>query len=90
MNNKAILALTFAATLGGCASSSGVFKVGPDSYRVTSSAITSFGGAGTARGAGIKKAQAHCASLGKTATVTDATTEASITQGTSDVTFKCE
>lgn len=90
MNGKAMTTLTLAAALGGCASSSGVFKVGPDSYRVTSSAITSFGGAGTERDAGIKKAQAHCASMGKTATVMDATTEASFTQGTSDVTFKCE
>jgi hypothetical protein len=58
--------LVYAAALllGGCASSSGVYEVSPGVYTVTSSAITSFGGAGTAKGNALKQAQATCAAKG--------------------------
>jgi hypothetical protein len=76
--------------LVGCASSSGVFEVGPGRYRVTNTAITSFGGSGAATGAGIKAANAHCAKQGKRAVIAEAVTGDQATQGSSDVTFTCE
>lgn len=80
--------LTF-LTLAACASSSGVFQVGPDTYQITTTAITSFGGAGTARAEAIRTANAHCQTQGKQAVVIDAEMDSQFTQGSSDITFRC-
>ncbi len=84
-----VLASAALLALGACASSSGVFQVGPDTYRITTTAITSFGGAGTARAEAIRTANAHCAAQGKQALVTNAEMDSQFTQGSSDVTFRC-
>lgn len=85
-----LVGLTMALALSGCASSSGVFQTGPGAYRITTTAITSFGGAGKARGEGVKRANAYCAGQGKKAIVTDAASSSDITQGSSDISFRCE
>lgn len=76
--------------LSGCASSSGVFQTGPDSYQVTTTAITSFGGVGTARASAIQTANEYCSRLGRHALVVDAANDSQFTQGSSDVKFRCE
>lgn len=78
-----------ALLLTGCASSSGVFPVGPDTYRVTGTAITTFGGSGTASRSAIDAATGYCASQGRTLVVVDSTASSGITQGDASVTFRC-
>jgi hypothetical protein len=75
--------------LSACASSSGVYAVGSDTYRVTATAITSFGGEATAKGSAVKQANEMCAKQGKTAVVVGETADAQFTQGSASVTFKC-
>jgi hypothetical protein len=72
-----------------CASSSGVFQVGPDTYQITTTAITSFGGAGSARASAISTANEYCARLGKRPLVIDTTANSQFTQGNSDIRFRC-
>jgi hypothetical protein len=72
-----------------CASSSGVFKVGPDTYGITTTAITSFGGAGKASATAIRTANDHCARQGKQALITDTEIDSQISQGSSNLTFEC-
>jgi hypothetical protein len=86
---KSATALMLAAAIAGCTSSSGVFAVGPDNYRITSTAITSFGGAGTASASAIRTATRYCADKGKSLLVVDTAMDSQFTQGSSDVTFKC-
>jgi putative hemolysin len=83
----AIAALTLFA---GCASSSGAYAVGDGSYKVTTSAFTSMGGAATAKKSAVKSANEFCAKQGKTAIITGDASQSEITQGSADVTFKCE
>lgn len=75
--------------LAGCASTSGVIATQGDAYRVSSSAYTSMGGAGTAKGDAYKKAEAECAKQGKRAEVIDEASKVTIASGTVDVTFRC-
>lgn len=70
--------------------SSGVAETGPDTYAITTTAITSFGGAGSAKGKAFKEAQAFCARQGKRAVITQNQTAATIASGSADVGFKCE
>lgn len=76
--------------LAGCASSSGVVAVGSDTYKVSSTAITSFGGAATAKGDAYRKATAYCAGQGKRLRLVTEQADNQFTQGSVDVTFKCE
>jgi hypothetical protein len=78
-----------ALALSACASSSGVFQVAPDTFGITTTAITSFGGAGTARASAIRSANEHCASMGRQALVIGAEMDSQFTQGSSDVVFRC-
>ena len=84
--------LVFAAflLLSACASSSGVYAAGDGSYRVTTTAITSFGGAGTARASAIRSANEHCASENKRAVIIEAQMDSQFTQGSSEISFRCE
>ena len=77
------------AALAGCASSSGVYEVSPGVYSVTSTAITSFGGAGKAKGDAYKRAQSTCAAQGKQMKLVDQKSDSQFTQGSADVTFRC-
>lgn len=78
-----------ALTLGAC-TSSGIAQTGPDTYTVTNTAITSFGGAASAKGGAYKAADAKCATEGKKAVIIDNKTQATIASGSADVTFRCE
>jgi hypothetical protein len=80
----------FAFLLTGCSSSSGVFQTGPETYQITTTAITSFGGVGTARASAIQAANDYCSHLGKRPLVLDAANDSQFTQGSSDVKFRCE
>jgi hypothetical protein len=82
-------ALATALMTSSCASSSGVFQVAPDTYQITTTAITSFGGPGAARASAIGTASEYCARLGKRPLVIDATTDSQFTQGSSDIRFRC-
>lgn len=75
--------------LAGCTTSD-VYHVAGNQYGISSSAITSFGGAAKARSDGIKRAEAYCSQQGKTAIVTDTTADSNIAQGSSDIKFRCE
>lgn len=86
---KAILAAWALAALAGCASNSGAYQVGPDTYRISTTAITSFGGQATAKAAAIKTATATCSQKGKKLLVTDEGGNAQFTGASVDVTFKC-
>jgi len=70
--------------------SSGVAMVGSDTYKVTNTAITSFGGAASAKGGAYRRATQHCAAQSKRAVVVDDSTQATIASGSADVVFKCE
>lgn len=78
-----------ALLLSGCASSSGVYEVSPGVYSVTSSAITSFGGAGAAKGKAFKQAQATCAAKGKHMELVNQSADSNFASGSADVTFRC-
>lgn len=77
------------AALGGCASTSGVIASEGGTFRVSSSAYTSMGGAGTAKGDAYKKAEAECARQNKRAEVIDEASKVTIASGSVDVTFRC-
>jgi hypothetical protein len=83
-----LVAVLFAA-LAGCASSSGVIARGDGVFQITSSAITSFGGAGTAARDGFKRANDYCAASGKRAELIDNRTDAQFTGATVNVSFRC-
>lgn len=70
--------------------SSGVAQTGTDTYTITTTAITSFGGAGAAKGDAFKAANAKCAETGKRAIITNSATSGTIASGSADVTFKCQ
>ena len=89
MVRKLILTAGLAAALAGCASSSGVYNVGPDTYRTTSTAFTSMGGQGTAAKRSVQDATAYCAKTGKQMTVVDEQSNAQLSQGSTAMTFKC-
>src|SRR5271154_7029161 len=74
------LALALAISTAGCASSSGVFQIGPDTYQITTTAITSFGGAGAARASAIATANDYCAKQGKNALVVGTEVDSQFTQ----------
>jgi hypothetical protein len=86
-NRRALLGIPF--LLLGCAASSGVFKVAPDTYQTNSSAITSFGGSATANNSAMKKATATCAKMGKEVQVVNQQNDAQFTGASVNITFKC-
>lgn len=86
---RSIIAIAALGMLGGC-TSSGVAKTGPDTYTVTNTAITSFGGAASAKGGAYKAAEAKCAEVGKKPVILENRTQATIASGSADVTFRCE
>ena len=84
------LTLAGGLLLSGCASSSGVFATAePETYKITASAWTSMGGAGTASSEAVKRATAHCAAMGKKMVAVDTKTDSQLTQGSTDLTFRC-
>jgi hypothetical protein len=79
-----------ALLLAGCASSSGVFAIGGDTYRASSTAITSFGGSATAKGDAYRQATDYCTRMGKHMQLVDQQQDAQFTGASVDVTFRCD
>jgi hypothetical protein len=85
-----LLAASAAAILAGCASSSGVMKVGPDTFTISASAVHAAGGSVGARASAYREADAHCRGMGREVLVTnDRTTRDAWNQGVSEVVFRC-
>lgn len=61
-----------ALAIAGCASAPPIVSTGPNAYLITRQAATGFSGLGDLKVEAIREAGAHCASQGKTMTVTDA------------------
>lgn len=74
-----------------CAQSSGVLKMGPDTYSVSIHAAPARGGEPGAKKLAITEANNYCISLGKEILVTNISTYPSshFPGGTADVTFLC-
>ena len=86
---RGVIVFSLLLVLSGCASSSGVYQVGPGLYRVATTAITSFGGEGTAKGEAYHAATQECQRQGKQLSVVDDTSDAQFTQASANLTFRC-
>lgn len=81
-----------AALLAGCASTSGVFKSGPDTYTVTATTSPGAGGSAKAKGSAYSDAEHECAKHnGTVSIVSERATAPTWTDGmyTVDLVFKC-
>lgn len=86
----AVLVLV-AGVVSGCAQSSGVLQMGPDTYSVSVHAAPARGGESGARALALTDANQRCASEGKEIMVTNISSGRSthLPGGTVDVTFRC-
>lgn len=77
--------------LGGCAQSSGVLKMGPDTYTVSVHAAPARGGEAGARNLALTEANERCSREGREIMVTNIASGRSshLPGGTVDVTFRC-
>lgn len=81
-----------ALLLAGCASTSGVFQSGPDTYTVTATASPGAGGSAKAKGDAFAEAQRECVKhAGAVDVVSEKASAPTWTDGmhTVDLTFKC-
>ncbi|MGH9428860.1 MAG: hypothetical protein ACRD2L_21450 [Terriglobia bacterium] len=74
-----------------CAQSSGILKLGPDTYTVSVHAAPARGGEPGARGLALTEAQSHCQSQDREILVTNLSSGRSthLPGGTVEVTFRC-
>ena len=72
-----------------CASTSGVIKLSPETYKITATATISGGGEAAASAAAYREAQATCVSQGKEMRVVTEQNDAQMTHGNVNVTFRC-
>lgn len=86
MGRQAVVILAFA--VAGC-STSGVFETSPGVYSVSATAITTAGGAATAKGKALRQATDACAAQGKALEVITQQSESTFSNGTADLTFRC-
>lgn len=88
---KPMVALVILATQAGCAKSSGVLKMGPDTYSVSVHAAPARGGESGARKIALTEANAKCVAEGKEILVTSVSSGRSshFPGGTVEVTFQC-
>lgn len=89
---KVVLTVVAAcAVLAGCAQSSGIMKMGPDTYSVSVHAAPALGGASGARQRALGEANERCAQEGKEILVTNITSGRSthLPGGTFEATFRC-
>ena len=75
--------------LAGCATSSGVVNVGPDTYMASAHAMHEAGGLSTARKMAIEDAQKFCTKQGRQILVTNIDEQRGFTSGDSSATFMC-
>jgi hypothetical protein len=87
--------LSTAVMSAGCASSTGVLPVGPDTYSISAGASAARGGLAGARGTALKEAGEYCAKAGKQILVQDISASSSDTgrpldiSQNSNVIFRC-
>lgn len=88
---KAYYSILLIVGLSGCAQSSGVLKMGPDTYTVSTHAAPARGGTSGAKSLSLTEANQYCAGMGKEIYVTNIETRPSshLPGGTADVTFRC-
>jgi hypothetical protein len=88
---RAMMVLAMGAVLAGCAQSSGVLQMGPDTYTVSVHAAPARGGESGARAIALKDANDRCARDGKEILVTNIGSGRSthLPGGTVDITFRC-
>lgn len=86
-----MLTLIISTLLTGCAQSSGVLKMGPDTYSVSVHAAPARGGESGARNLALTEANGKCAAEGKEILVTNISSGRSthLPGGTVEVTFQC-
>jgi len=77
--------------IGGCAMSSGVQKLGPDTYSVSASAAPVRGGYSEARRIALEDANKYCSHIGREIVVTNVDTATTNVHGagSADITFRC-
>lgn len=77
------------ALLVACSQSSGVFKLGPDTY-ITSAAASPSAGASQAQRLALSEANEYCANMGKTVMVMKSSDVINVYGGgSSKITFRC-
>lgn len=88
---SAAVCLVAAVLLSACAQSSGVHKLGPDTYSVSVHAAPMRGGEPGARSLALTEANAKCAGEGKEIVVTNTSSGRSthLPGGTVEITFQC-
>lgn len=88
---KWIIYLLSPVVLAGCAQSSGVMKMGPETYSVSMHAAPARGGIQGAQRLAMEEATSHCQSLEQELLVTNVSTGPSshFPGGTAEVTFYC-
>jgi len=89
--SKVVLSLVFVSQLlVGCASSSGVFQVEPDTYRVATRATWELGGRAGAIRMALEEATRHCSQSGKSLKVVNSSESyGHFAGGRVDMTFTC-
>src|SRR6266849_1730058 len=85
------LAFLACLLLAGCAQSSGVLKMGPDTYTISAAAAPARGGSSEARKIALAEANQHCTQMGKEILVTNIGTATTnlYGAGSAEVTFRC-
>ena len=83
------MSLGLLVVLAGCASSSGVQKIGPDTYTVSSSTTGYSGLEAGARKRTLEEANAHCSGMGREIMVTNLNAAGTWNRGNAAVTFRC-
>lgn len=88
---KALAALFTCAILVACTQSSGVLKMGPNTYTVSAFAASLRGGFSGARKIALAEANQHCTEMGKEILVTNIGTATTNVEGggSAEVTFRC-
>lgn len=86
-----LLATATCAVLAACAMSSGILRMGPDTYSVSVAASPARGGTVGAKRVALTEAGQYCAASGKDILVTNTSAETTtrVGAGTFDVTFRC-
>jgi len=91
MPHKIFKVVLISMFLVSCAQSSGVLKLGPDTYTVSVHAAPARGGESGAKRLAVTEANQYCSSLGKEILVSNISSHRSthFPGGTVDITFSC-
>lgn len=88
---KRVSLISICIVVAGCATSSGILNLGPNTFSVSIHAAPARGGSVGARGLALQAANAHCASMSKYILTTNIKTYPSshLPGGTADIIFRC-